>query len=166
MVVHFSLRRVTAVRVRTENLCHLLESPVEVPGMFCHVALQKTHATMINPIGYPIAGDAGLLFPMHQNLLPPEAQQSIPTTSPHTSCSSHERPRSPFSIPIISTMMPGGWVASAVVPVSTMVNFLDIVLVSNTTQVPLLGGSNSKVGIAGKVLSRWSHLAHLIEAKL
>jgi hypothetical protein len=34
------------------------------------------------------------------------------------------------------------------------------------TTKTLLGGSNGKVGIAGKVFSRRSHLAHLIKAKL
>jgi len=32
-------------------------------------------------------------------------------------------------------MMPGGWAASAVVPVSSMADFLDIVLVIDTTQI-------------------------------
>ena len=77
MVEHFSLRRVTAMRVRTKNLCHLHKSPVEASGMFYHVALQKPHATTINPIGHLIAGDDGLLFPINQNLHPLEAQQSI-----------------------------------------------------------------------------------------
>ncbi len=65
MVVHFSLCQVTVARVQAENLCHLHESPVKAPGMFHHVVLQKTHATTINPIGHLIAGNEGLLFPIH-----------------------------------------------------------------------------------------------------
>lgn len=126
MVVHFSLRRVTAERVRAENLCHLHESPVEAPGMFYHVAFQKNHATTINPIGHPIAGDAGLLFPIHQNLLPPEAQQSILL---------HHLPTHIVLLTRAATIAflnphnldddAGGWVASAIVPVSSMIDFLD-----------------------------------------
>ena len=77
LVVHFPLRSVGNTRIRTKNLCRLLESPVESPGMLYHVALQKTDPTAINPVGHPIAGDGGLLLPINQNLLLPETDQSI-----------------------------------------------------------------------------------------
>ena len=106
LMMHFPLRSVRNTRIRTQNLCHLHQSSVKAPDMLYRVALQKTNVTRINPISHPIAGDCGLLLPIHQNLLLLKTKQSI-------SCSSHERPRSPIAIPTTSTVMPVGWVASS-----------------------------------------------------
>jgi hypothetical protein len=77
MVVHSPLRRVAVARVCTKDLRYLRESTIEAPGMLKHVALQKTNATMINPIGHPNAGNCRLLVPVNLNLHSSESQQSI-----------------------------------------------------------------------------------------
>jgi hypothetical protein len=96
MVVHSPLRRVAVARVCTKDLRYLRESTIEAPGMLKHVALQKTKATMINPIGHPNAAIAVSSCPSTSICtLRSRSKVSSSTTSPHTLCSLHERPRDP-----------------------------------------------------------------------
>jgi hypothetical protein len=103
---------VAVSRIPVENVGNLRERSVVASGVPHHVAREEANTAAIHPIGHPNRFNCLFLLSVHHQLHHTEADNNVPfnTSSPHSSCSSHERPpRQLICDPTISTRMPGAW---------------------------------------------------------